>query len=195
MMFATQLIGGVVRGDLDGVTGLAALGAAPAALVLDVGLAVAGAVRAEAAAWTARLRQGVSWLRRAAAGALRAVAKVLDPLPVQVPAVEVRDVVWPVLYRVELPVVEVPTPVEAAPVLAMPSAAQVTAEEAPVAVEEAPAPAAEYGPVTCREEAEEALARWDTVRAAARACGIAESTLRSRCRKWGVPLPGRKAKG
>ena len=37
-----------------------------------------------------------------------------------------------------------------------------------------------------------ALEKYGTVRAAARALGVAESTLRGRCRKAGVKLPGRR---
>jgi hypothetical protein len=167
---------GTGRGDLA-VLGLPLV---PAAAVADVGMAVAGAVRAEAASWAARLRQGVALVRQQAAALLRSAAEVLDPLPVAqeaAPVVVVRDVVRPVLCRVELPVVE--APVEAVPV-PMPSAAQVTVE----------APTPDAG-----ADLAAALEKHGTVRAAARALGIAESTFRGRCRKLGVKTPGRKAQG
>ena len=83
--------------------------------------------------------------------------------------------------QVEAPVI-LPLPVEApAPVLVMASAARATE-----------APAATTAP-NC--DLWDALAQQGTVRAAARALGIAESTFRGRCRRAGVPLPGRKAKG
>jgi hypothetical protein len=166
---------GTGRGDLA-VLGLPLV---PAAALADVGMAVAGAVRAEAAAWAARLRQAVAAVRVGLAERLRAVAEVLGPLPVAqeaAPEVVVRDVVRPVLCRVELPVVE--APVEAVPV-PMPSAAQVTVEAAPDVGADLAA----------------ALEKHGTVRAAARALGIAESTFRGRCRKFGVKTPGRKAQG
>jgi hypothetical protein len=94
---------------------------------------------------------------------------------------------WPDDRWTVAPEVEAPAPVEAVPagpvILTMPSAAQVTAEEAPAVL-----PLRRAG-----DDLAELLATHGGVRAAARALGIAESTLRSRCRKAGVPT-GRKAK-
>jgi hypothetical protein len=127
------------------------------------------------AAGVQAVRQGVSWLRRAAARVLRSAAAALDPLPVgvPVPVVEAEEE-WPDerwTIAPEAPAEAVP---EAPAVLVMPAAAQVT---------EAPAPANALAAV---------LERCGSVRAAARELGVAESTLRGRMRNAGVKAPGRK---
>jgi hypothetical protein len=154
-------------GRSDGA--LAILPAVPAvALCEGVGLAAAAGVGA--------VRAGVSWLRGRLADGLRAAADVLKPLPVATAAS------YPVA-QVAAPV-EAPAPVEEPVILAMPSAAQCTVEEAPAVLPLRPA----------GEDLAALLEKHGSVRAAARALGVAESTLRGRCKKAGVQLPGRKGK-
>lgn len=116
--------------------------------------------------------KGVRWLRQTAALVLREAAEVLDPSPVA------RLRVYPVAGVAPPPPVAMPVKAPA-PVLVIASAAQVTAEA------EGPAPV----------DLAAVLAEHGSVRAAARAVGVAESTFRGRCRKAGVQLPGRRAKG
>ena len=110
--------------------------------------------------------KGVAWLRRAAARVLRSAAEALDPVPVA----EART------YPLALPV-EAPAP-EEAPVLTMPAAAQVT-----------------DAPTRARPRCAELLAQHGSIRAAARAAGVAESTFRGWCRKEGVKAPAQARKG
>ena len=173
-MLAINLVSGVVRGELDGVTGLAALAVSPAVAMVEAGAAAATAVRS-----------GLRGLRQALASGLRRLADRIEaPAPVPARLVVPDPRTGSVMYAEEAqpaPVVEV---VPEAPVILpvavpMPSAAQVTVEAAPVADLDLAGLLETHG----------------SVRAAARALGVAESTLRGRLRKAGVKLPGRKAKG
>jgi hypothetical protein len=162
------LVASVLSGERDGVEGLAVLAAAPA---LALGEGAVLTVRETVRAAGSGARRALGWLRRTAARALRAAAEVLDPAPVA----EARTFPLATVRQEAAPAV--PLVPDAPVVLAMPAAAQVTA------------PPADGAPAL-----QDALAQHSTVRAAARALGIAESTFRGRCRKAGVPLPGRKAK-
>jgi hypothetical protein len=136
---------------------------------LTVPVIPAVAVAELGAAAVQAVGRGVSWLRGRLAAGLRRVAAVLDAVPVA----ELAE--YPVAQLAPVPVVE-DVPVEAAPVLTMASAAQ---ETRPAAGDDLAAVLAEQG----------------SVRAAARHLGVAESTLRGRLKKQGIPLPGRKARG
>lgn len=145
-----------------GPVALATVPVVPAVALAECGVA---AVRA--------VGRAAGWLRRGVAAGLRALAEVIDPAPSVLPPVE--------YVYVELPAsVEAPSFVEdeAPVILPMPSAAQATAETVERAQVETP-------------EAR-ALAECGGVRAAARALGVAESTLRGRLKKQGVTLPKRR---
>jgi hypothetical protein len=80
----------------------------------------------------------------------------------------------------------------------LPAAAQETEEPAvPVAAVEGRAPGAEPEPAAAAEAAtiRDALARHGSVRAAAKALGVAESTLRRKCRRLGINAPRAKRRG
>jgi hypothetical protein len=170
---------GAGRGDMA-VLGLPLI---PAAAVADVAVAA-----------VSRLRQAVAVVRVGLAERLRAVAECLDPVPVATaddrPS---RAAIWCDGYDTGRAHGEAAAAVADVPptVLVMASAAQVTAEEA---VPES-APELPPKPTAGHTELTEALLLHGSVRGAARALGIAESTFRSRCKKLGVQTPSRKAKG
>jgi hypothetical protein len=159
------LVRGIVGrvADADGWAGPVALATVPAVPAVALAEAAAAGVRA--------VGRAVSWVRRKLAAGLRAAAERLDPVPV-VSRLEVR------LARLAPAAVRAGAPV----ILPMPSAAQVTTEDAPAVLPLRPA----------GDDLAAALEKHGSVRAAARALGVAESTLRGRCRKAGVKLPGRK---
>ena len=173
-MFAVEMVRGVLAGQTDGVTGLAALAVSPAVALVEAGAAAVDAVRS-----------GLRGLRHKLAVGLRRLADRIEA-PAPVARLVVPDPrTGSVMYADEAlpaPVVEV---VPEAPVILpvavpMPSAAQVTRPES---WEDIAAPLVK------------AVEEHGGVRAAARALGIAESTLRSRVKRAGLTLPGRKAKG
>jgi hypothetical protein len=174
------LVASVLSGERDGVEGLAVLAAAPAvALGEGAVLTVRETVRAAGSG----ARRALGWLRRTAARALRAAAEVLDPADTA-PVAEGRRYDLVTLRRDTAPAV--PLVPDVPVVLPMRAAAQVTEDV------EAPALPVEVFGWTWDYAA--LLAEHGTVRAAARATGIAESTFRSRCKRLGVAVPGRKGK-
>jgi hypothetical protein len=163
------LVGRVVRGGRDIREPLADLACAlviPGALMVDGARAGAGAA---AKAW--------GWLRRKAGCVLRAMADVIDPRSAPVPCYELGS---------DPERVQAPDPI----ILPMPepmlSAAQVTAARAPR--KRVPLPAHQA------EAIRRAIAEHGSIRAAARALGIPESTLRSRAKAAGIELPTRRGK-
>jgi hypothetical protein len=115
---------------------------------------------------------------------LRAAAEVLDPAPVA----EARAFPLATL-RQEAEAPAVPLVPDAPVVLAMPAAAQVTAPTVIEAAEKAEAGNPREAALLAAN-----LATYGTLRATARGLGMAESTLRSRCKRLGVAVPGRKGK-
>jgi hypothetical protein len=170
-MFATtQAVCGMAFGAGRGDAALLAVPVIPAVALVDVGAAAVQAVAG-----------GVSWLRRRIGLAALAVAERCGVVPVASPAV------YPVAT------VAAPVPVEAPAKLWSPEVVEECGDDAPLvlvmpsAAQETTAPAG--------DDLAAALAQHGSVRATAKALGIAESTLRGRLRKAGVKLPGRKAKG
>ncbi|HKI33600.1 MAG TPA: hypothetical protein VKA46_17225 [Gemmataceae bacterium] len=165
-MLTTELMAtvfGADRGDMA----LVAMPLVPAAALVD-GVTAATDVA----------RRGVSWLRRRIGLAALAVAQRCGVVPVATAAV------YPVASLP--PVADVVIPFQGGEPYEPAVAAQaVEAPSAPATVEPIPAPAVADG-------LRAALETHGTVRAAARALGVAESTLRGRCRKAGVKLPGRR---
>ena len=176
-MFAVEMVRGVLAGQTDGVTGLAALAVSPAVAMVEAG-----------AAAVAAMRSGLRGLRHALASGLRRLADRIEaPAPVAARLVVPDPRTGSVMYAEEAPPAPVVEVVPEAPVILpvpapvpMPSAAQVTRPET---WEDIAAPLVK------------AVEEHGSVRAAARALGIAESTLRSRVKRAGLTLPGRKAKG
>jgi hypothetical protein len=169
-MFATtQAVCGAVFGTGRGDWALLAMPLAPAAVLADGVTAAA-----------VQVRQGWSWLRKAAARVLRNAAERLDPAPRGVPVPVVEAVEVPELRPVAVPVEAVPeAPVilpAAAPVLVQAAAAQVTA-----------APAADVVDAT-RDRLHEAVSRLG-IRGAARELGYSEATCRRLCKSWGIVSP------
>ncbi len=194
-MLCATLLRGVEGGQLDGVYGIGAALVVPAVALGET-------------MWA-----GVCWCRKGAAGLLRRAAECLDALPqgVPVPVVtaeacraydEGRMDEWALHERAGLhggaeyldgfnagraealaDVAALQQPTVVAPVLVMAGAAQETDEGIEMATAVAADPALTLSI---------ALEDHGTVRSAAKALGIAESTFRSRCKKLGVAMPGRK---
>jgi len=165
-MLTSELMASVFGAD-RGDMALVGMPLVPAAALADVATAAADGVR-----------RGLSWLRRRIGLAALAVAQRCGVVPVATAAVS------PVASLP--PVADVVIPFQGGEPYEPAVAAQaVEAPSAPATVEPIPAPAVADG-------LRAALETHGTVRAAARALGVAESTLRGRCRKAGVKLPGRR---
>jgi hypothetical protein len=161
-----------------------------AAAVAVAGKAAAGAVcRAEKAVASAASRS-VRFLRRFGAALLRDLADVLDvPAPVATVRPAVLVVADPLTGSVREVNVAVPIPATRAlvPVVAAPVAAQAAAVASPKRRAE---PAAASG----EDELRALIERHGSVRAAARAVGVPESTLRGKLRRAGIVCPRARAR-
>jgi hypothetical protein len=182
----------VAAGVRQTAGGLATL---PVAVAVEGAAAVAAAGKATAvamcqaeAALASAAARGLSWCRRATARVLRSAAEVLDPSPV---AEARRPVVVadPLCGSVRLVDVATPIPPGRAlvPVAAVPAAAQAVAVASPKRPAE---PVATDG----ADELRALIEQHGSVRAAARAVGVPESTLRGRLRKAGIVCPRARAR-
>jgi hypothetical protein len=133
------------------------------------------------------LRAAVRWARRQAAEALRQTAELLDALPVAALAEDDDQAEAPDVLP--MPIV---LPMPSVPAVPMPAAAQVTVEAPAV---EAPARGRATDDDRARPDPLDggaiawALLQHGSIRAAARALSVPESTLRVQCRKAGVRSP------